>query len=144
MSLEISVGLSAGHAMAAVRGELDIVSSPDAISAIASVTMRRRVVIVELSELEFIDCSALGALLTLQRRARQSGRDVLLAAPVASPEAGASRGSGPVGHTCMGAPALSRSSGVTTNRPLEASADCLTLARYPAVPARTLLLYADA
>jgi anti-anti-sigma factor len=106
MSLEISVGLPAGHAMAAVRGELDIVSSPDAISAIASVTMRRRVVIVELSELEFIDCSALGALLRVQRLARQSGRDVLLAAPAA-----ASRGSGPVGHTCVGAPALSGSSG---------------------------------
>jgi anti-anti-sigma factor len=111
MSLEISVGLPAGHAMAAVRGELDIVSSPDAISAIASVTMRRRVAIVELSELEIIDCSALGALLRVQRLARQSGRDVRLAAPVASPEAGASRGSGPVGHTCRGAPAPCGSSG---------------------------------
>jgi anti-anti-sigma regulatory factor len=40
-------------------------------------------VIVELSAVEFMDCGALGALPRVQRLARQSGGDVLLAAPVA-------------------------------------------------------------
>jgi anti-anti-sigma factor len=69
-----------GHAVAAVRGELDF-SSPDAASVIAALTARHQVVVVELSALEFIDCSALAALPGVQTPARQSGGDVLLAAP---------------------------------------------------------------
>jgi anti-sigma B factor antagonist len=71
------------HAVAAVRGELDVTNSVGAMSAIAALTARHQVVIVELSALEFMDCGALGALRRIQRLARQSGGDVLLAGPVA-------------------------------------------------------------
>jgi len=85
MTLELSVYLHDGHAVAAVRGELDVTTSTAAASAIAALTSRHQVVIVELSALEFMDCGALGALRRAQRLARQSGGDVVLvAAPAAS------------------------------------------------------------
>ena len=83
MPLELSVCPRDADAVVAVRGELDITSSVDAMSAIAALTALHQVVIVELSALEFMDCAALGALRRVQRLARQSGGDVLLAAPVA-------------------------------------------------------------
>jgi anti-sigma B factor antagonist len=82
MTLELSVCLREGHAMAAARGELGVTSLAGAMSAIAALTARHEVVIVELSAVEFMDCGALGALLRVQRLARQSGGDVLLATPV--------------------------------------------------------------
>jgi anti-sigma B factor antagonist len=83
MTLELSVYLRDAHAVAAVRGELDVTSSAGAMSAVAALTARHQVVIVELSALEFMDCGALGALGRVQGLARQSGGDVLVAAPVA-------------------------------------------------------------
>jgi anti-sigma B factor antagonist len=83
MPLELSVCLRDAHAVAAVRAELDVTSSAGAMSAIAALTVRHQVVIMELSAVEFMDCAALGALRTVQRLARQSGGDVLLAAPAA-------------------------------------------------------------
>ena len=84
MTLELDVCLRGGHAVAVARGELDVTSSADAMSAVAALAARHQVVIMELSALEFMDCGALGALLTVQSLARRSGGDVLLAAPVAS------------------------------------------------------------
>jgi anti-anti-sigma factor len=83
MTPGLGVYLHDVHAVAAVRGELDVTNSAGAMSAIADLTARQPVVIVELSAVEFMDCGALGALLRVQRLARQSGGDVLLAAPAA-------------------------------------------------------------
>jgi anti-anti-sigma factor len=83
VTLELSVCVRDAYAVAAVRGELDITSSAGVMSAIAALTARHPVVIVELSAVEFMDCGALGALLRVQRLARQGGGDVLLAAPAA-------------------------------------------------------------
>jgi anti-sigma B factor antagonist len=139
MTLEFSVSVRDGYAVAAVRGELDVTSSAGVKSAIAALTARHPVVIVELSAVEFMDCGALGALLRVQRLARQGGGDVLLAAPVAivlrllgltgmdevfgvhasadaavasiagSPVAGASRRAERAGCSVVGTPALSGS-----------------------------------
>ena len=140
MTLELSVCARDGYAVAAAREELDITSSADVKSAIAALTARHPVVIAELSAVEFMDCGALGALLRVQRLARQGGGDVLLAAPVAivlrllgltgmdevfgvhasadaavagiagSPVAGASRQAERAGCSVAGLPALSGSS----------------------------------
>lgn len=83
MTLELSVCVRDGCAVAAVRGEPDVTSSAGVKSAIAALTARHPVVSVELSAVEFMDCGALGALLRVQRLARQGGGEVLLAAPVA-------------------------------------------------------------
>jgi anti-sigma B factor antagonist len=82
MTVELTVCLLDGYAVPVARGELDVASSAGAMSAVAALTARHEVVIVALSAVEFIDCGALGALLRVQRLARQSGGDVLLAAPV--------------------------------------------------------------
>jgi anti-sigma B factor antagonist len=141
VTLELSVCVRDAYAVAAVRGELDITSSVGVMSAIAALTARHPVVIVELSAVEFMDCGALGALLRVQRLARQGGGDVLLAAPAAivlrllgltgadevfgvhasadaavasiagSPVAGASRRAERAGCSVAGLPALSGSSG---------------------------------
>jgi anti-sigma B factor antagonist len=140
MTLELSVCLHDGYAVAAVRGEVDVTNSADAMSAIAALTARHQAVIVELSAVEFMDCGALGALLRVQRLARQSGDDVLLAAPAAnvlrllsltgmnelfgvhasadaavsdiagSPAAGTARRAEPAGCSAPGMPTLSGSS----------------------------------
>jgi anti-anti-sigma factor len=140
MTLELSVCVHGAYAVAAVRGELDITSSVGVMSAIATLTSRHQVVIVELSAVEFMDCGALGALLRVQRLARRGGGDVLLAAPAAivlrllsltgmdevfgvhasavaavsgiagSPVAGASRQAERAGCLVAGLPALSGSS----------------------------------
>ena len=140
MTLELSVCVHDAYAVAAVRGERDITSSVGVMSAIAALTSRHQVVIVELSAVEFMDCGALGALLRVQRLARRGGGDVLLAAPAAivlrllsltgmdevlgvhasadaavagiagSPVAGASRQAERAGCLVAGLPALSGSS----------------------------------
>ena len=140
MTLELSVCVRDAYAVAAVRGELEITSSVGVMSAVAALTARHPVVIVELSAVVFMDCGALGALLRVQRLARQGGGDVLLAAPAAivlrllgltgadevfgvhasadafvagiagSPVAGASRRAERAGCSAAGLPALSGSS----------------------------------
>jgi anti-sigma B factor antagonist len=140
VTLELSVCVRDAYAVTAVRGEPDITSSAGVMSAIAALTPQHPVVIVELSAVEFMDCGALGALLRVQRLARQGGGDVLLAAPAAialrllcltgmdkvfgantsadaavagiagSPVAGASRRAERAGCSVAGTPALSGSS----------------------------------
>lgn len=73
--------LSGGHPVVALRGDLDISGSADAVSAIAGLTARRQVVIVDLSSVDFMDCFSLRALLRTRTLARQKGSDVHLAAP---------------------------------------------------------------
>lgn len=63
----------------ALRGELDISGSADAASAIAALTARERVVVVDLSALDFMDCASLGALLRVRALARQAASDIRLA-----------------------------------------------------------------
>jgi anti-sigma B factor antagonist len=70
-----------GPVVVALCGELDMVDAADAAAAVTAVTGGGQRVIVDLSGLGFIDCGALGALLGVQRLARQAGGDVLLAAP---------------------------------------------------------------
>ncbi len=83
MTGDLDVCLRGGHVVAIMRGELDVTNSADAMSVVAALAARHRLVIVELSALEFMDCGALGALLRVQQLARRSGGDVLLAAPAA-------------------------------------------------------------
>jgi anti-sigma B factor antagonist len=78
---DISTRVYGGHVVVALRGELDTADGARAAAAVTAVTHGGQRVIVDLSALAFIDCRALGALLGVQRLARQGGGDVLLAAP---------------------------------------------------------------
>jgi anti-sigma B factor antagonist len=71
----------AGHAVVALAGDLDITGCGSAGADLTAAVMAGQRLIVDLAALEFIDCSGVRALLGVQRLARQSGCDMLLAAP---------------------------------------------------------------
>jgi anti-sigma B factor antagonist len=79
---ELSLGGFGGHAVVALHGELDLAGVPTVTShMIAAVAACGPSIIVDLADLEFIDCCGLGALLRMMKWTRESGGDLLLAAP---------------------------------------------------------------
>lgn len=81
-NVELSVGGFDGHAVVALHGELDLTGVPAVAShLIAAVAAWGPLIIVNLADLEFVDCCGLGVLVRVLEWARESGGDVLLAAP---------------------------------------------------------------
>jgi anti-sigma B factor antagonist len=81
-NVELKVGGFGGHAVVAFQGELDLANVPAVAShLIAAVAACGPSVIVDLASLEFIDCCGLGVLVRVLKWTRESGGDVLLAAP---------------------------------------------------------------
>ena len=70
-----------GCAVIALQGELDVSNTAEFSSRLAAVTSRELWSIVDLTELAYIDCSALGVLTGAREQARLAGGDVLLAGP---------------------------------------------------------------
>jgi anti-sigma B factor antagonist len=70
-----------GHALVALRGELDLVDAASVAFALAMIADRDPVIVADLAGLEFIDSSGVVALARGRRRARQAGGDLVLAAP---------------------------------------------------------------
>jgi anti-sigma B factor antagonist len=70
-----------GHVVVVLRGDLDVTGAADAEAVITALVARGRYLIIDMSALGFIDCSALGALRKVRGLARQGGGDVVLAAP---------------------------------------------------------------
>jgi anti-sigma B factor antagonist len=79
--VELSSRVCDGHVVVALCGELDYAYAADAEAAIIEVTAPGQSLIVDMSALDFIDCSSLSILLRVQRLARQAGGDMVLAAP---------------------------------------------------------------
>ena len=69
------------HVVAALHGELDITDAAGTEAAITALLARGQYLIIDMSALDFIDCSSLGALLRVQGLAQPGGGDVVLAAP---------------------------------------------------------------
>jgi anti-sigma B factor antagonist len=81
-NVELGVGGVGGHAVVALHGELDLAGVPAVAShLIAAMAACGPLIIVDLAGLEFIDCCGLGVLVRVLKWARESGGDVLLAAP---------------------------------------------------------------
>jgi anti-sigma B factor antagonist len=79
---ELKVGGFGGHAVVAFYGELDLAGVPAVAShLIAAVTACGPSVIVDLAGVDFIDCCGLGVLVRVEKWTRESGGDLLLAAP---------------------------------------------------------------
>jgi anti-sigma B factor antagonist len=70
-----------GHVVVALCGDLDVTGTADAEAAITVLMARGQSLIIDMSALDFLDCSALGALLRVQALARRGGGDVVLVAP---------------------------------------------------------------
>jgi anti-anti-sigma factor len=75
-----------GRVVAMLRGELDIAAAAGAAAALGALVSREGEIIIDLSDLEFIDCRGLAALAGIRAQARQAGGDVLLAAPQPQPQ----------------------------------------------------------
>ena len=82
VNVELSVGDFGGHAVVALRGELDLADVPAVEShLIAAVAACGPSVIVDMAGLEFIDCCGLGVLVRVLKWTRAGGGDMFLAAP---------------------------------------------------------------
>jgi anti-sigma B factor antagonist len=80
-SMDLGSGESSGHAVVALRGELDLVDAAAVAAALSTVAARQPRIIVDLAGLEFIDASGIAALSRGRTDARRAGGDLLLAAP---------------------------------------------------------------
>jgi anti-anti-sigma factor len=63
----------------ALRGELDVCTAADGLSALTAPAGTR--VVVDLAELAFMDCYSLGVIMAVRARARRAGGDLVLAGP---------------------------------------------------------------
>ena len=80
-STDLSTRSCDGHAVVALRGELDLADAVAVAAALTAVAVREPGIIVDLAGLEFIDSSGVAALARGRRQARQAGGDLILAAP---------------------------------------------------------------
>lgn len=80
-SVDLSTRECGGHVVVALRGELDIADAAAVAAALAAVAAREPQIIVDLSGLEFIDCSGVAALARGRKHAQHAGGDLVLAAP---------------------------------------------------------------
>ena len=80
-NVELRTRVCHGHAVVALRGELDTRDAEDTAAAVAALAAGGQQLIIDLETLDFIDCHAADALLGVRETARQAGGDVLLAAP---------------------------------------------------------------
>ena len=71
----------AGCVVVALRGELDVCTAADGLSALTAPAAAGERVIVDLAELAFMDCYSLGKLMAARAQARRAGGDLVLAAP---------------------------------------------------------------
>jgi anti-anti-sigma factor len=71
----------AGCAVLALRGDLDTSDRAELSSRLAAVASCGPWVIVDLTNLAYMDCGSLGVLAAVRERARLAGGDVLLAGP---------------------------------------------------------------
>ena len=62
-----------------LRGELDIANAAGLRAVLSEAVARNPHVIADLSDLTFIDCASLGALVRARARAREAGGDLVLA-----------------------------------------------------------------
>jgi anti-sigma B factor antagonist len=70
-----------GRVVAVLRGDLDVTQAARVAVELSAIATRERAVIVDLADLDFLDSSGLAALVLARRHARDSGGDLLLAAP---------------------------------------------------------------
>jgi anti-sigma B factor antagonist len=68
-----------GHIVVGLCGKLDLTGAADAEAAITALVARGQYLIIDMSALDFLDCSALGALLRVRALARRGGDLVLVA-----------------------------------------------------------------
>ena len=79
--VELTTSACDGHSVVALCGDLDFTGAAETEAAITALVARGQYLVIDMSALDFLDCSSLGALLRAQALARRDGGDVVLAAP---------------------------------------------------------------
>ncbi len=79
--IDLSTVKGGGHAVVGLRGELDLSDAADLTVALAGVVACHPEVIIDLTGLEFIDCSGVWALTRAREQATLAGGGLLLAVP---------------------------------------------------------------
>jgi anti-sigma B factor antagonist len=74
--------LEDGTHVLAVRGELDLYSTPRLTAELETIAGETTNVVLDLSEVSFMDSTALGAILLASRRLRDANRRLALVSPV--------------------------------------------------------------
>jgi anti-sigma B factor antagonist len=81
ISTNLSTCACDGHVVVTLCGELDLIDAAYVAASLAALVGRRPAIVVDLTGLEFIDCSGVKALARGRRQARQAGGDLVLAVP---------------------------------------------------------------
>jgi anti-anti-sigma factor len=81
VSIDLSTVVRDGHAVVGLRGELDVNDAAGVTVALADVVVGHPDIIIDLTALDFIDCSGLWALTRAREQASRAGGGLLLAAP---------------------------------------------------------------
>ena len=71
----------AGCVVVALRGELDVCTAADGLSALTALAAAGARVVVDLAGLAFMDCYSLNEIMAVRAQARRAGGDVVLAGP---------------------------------------------------------------
>jgi len=70
-----------GCVVVTLGGELDLVAAAHVAAVLIAVADRDPRIVLDLTDLEFIDCRGVAALVSGRAKARQAGGDLLIAAP---------------------------------------------------------------
>jgi anti-sigma B factor antagonist len=74
MTIDIATSTRDGATVLTVSGDIDISTAPDLLAALAALdASAREVLVLDLSPVEFLDSSALGALVGAQKEAAATG-----------------------------------------------------------------------
>lgn len=80
-NVQLSVREGDGYVKVALRGELDLADAADVAKALIAAVSREPRLIVDMSELDFIDARGVSALVLAREQARKAGGDLYLCAP---------------------------------------------------------------
>jgi anti-sigma B factor antagonist len=80
-SIDVNTAERHDHAVVRLRGELDAADAAGVTAALARVLASHLDIIIDLTDLEFIDCGGLRALAGARDQASRTGGGLLLAAP---------------------------------------------------------------
>jgi anti-sigma B factor antagonist len=70
-----------GQVIVVLRGELDVLYAASIAARLSAIASHECEMIIDLTDLQFMDSSGLAALVRARKRARRAGSDLLLAAP---------------------------------------------------------------
>jgi anti-anti-sigma factor len=79
--LEVTTRRQGDCAVLSLRGELDIQGAPRLAAALAAAAVGDARIVVDLADLDFVDCSGFNVLLRALKMARRAGGQLSLAAP---------------------------------------------------------------